>query len=234
MTLKIDSYRYPLLTDESAIKEATLAVLDRVPFYQTVTHWGFDPTDVDATAAETALEALHHWSADPYRRPDGQTMEKLRAALQPVSGHAFEGVLAREDKEAEEQEAVKWRQVWEEVRHLPASERWQAAIDRASQCWAAEPPAPAPPAQVGKLLEYQIAAYLDWALYLALVGKPITPPTMKQMHSHLWDGGTSEPDFRAVNGLLEKLKDADHLKLRQRIEQGGISDAWAKNVSRRN
>lgn len=254
---KIDRYTYSPLTDEAQVKEAALAVLDRAPLFQTVAHPGFDPATVGAAATEGALKVLRHWSADPYCRPDRHALEKLRAALQPVSEaeiRVFEDVLAREEKaeekeaqEAEEQkareEAAKWCRVWEEVRHLPAGERWQGAIDLAEQwgrkegpsapSWVDELLKPAPPARAGKLLEYRIAAYLDWALYLALFSESPTPSVMRQMHYLLWNGEEDGPDWRTIDDFLEWLEGADHLRLRARIEKGGISAAWTKNIKRR-
>jgi len=251
----IERYAHPSLADESQVKEATLAVLDRLPFFQTVTHRGFDPSAVDAAAAKDALEALRHWSADPYRRPDGHTLEKLRAALQPVPEaeiRVFEGALAREEEakaekdaheEAAEEETAEWCRVWEEVRHLPAGERWQAAIAIAYQWGAREEPAapswvdellkPETPGWVGKLLEYRIAAYLDWGLCLALAGESVTPSTMRHMHHLLWDGKGNGPGWRTVGPFLKRLEGADHLRLRARIEEGDVSAAWIKNIKRR-
>lgn len=39
----VERYIYPSLADEEQAKGAALAVLDRVPLFQTVTHPGFDP-----------------------------------------------------------------------------------------------------------------------------------------------------------------------------------------------
>lgn len=231
----IDQYDFKP-TSEQEMHGAALAVLDRLPFNQTVTAPSFDSKNVGNAERNAALIALEEWAVGPYRRITGQWRGALQVALQPSVTDdeiiAFAGIIEREVAEdaAACQQALD--DIVESVSHLPAKEKLlkvQKKVQELLEPGEEEKGRTSPVSHhwVRKLFDYHIAAYLDLTLWAALAGHNIDIETL---HSELLPDGH---DPRSVADMLRGLHGERHLSYRTRIEEGGAFDALQKALKRR-
>lgn len=229
---------------EAEMNRATLAVLDRIPFYQSIAHKGFSFLDFPSSPArEYALTALQEWSADPYRRITEQWKNALKEALQPsVTADEIEPflvILEEEERAKGDAYQMELIEIVKGVRHLPGRDQLLAVKDATQRMLETEEKEarqalseltggddglePIDHAWVRKLFNYRIAAYLDLTLWAALKGYELG---VTELLAKLFP---DEKDPRTVADMLQKLKNFQHLRYRIRIQDGGAFDAWQRN-----
>ncbi|MGC3872395.1 hypothetical protein ACPF7Z_03870 [Halomonas sp. GXIMD04776] len=241
--------------NEAALREAALAVLDRVPFYQAVMGRGFDAERLDEGKRKKALSILEEWSANPYQRPDECSRMTLYACLTSTIRMAdssdvvevFTAVLEREDarndEASQEQEAYQRRELetllkdslgqLKQTAVHPSEVRQKLIMALSLPEMEEEQIDPSGPAWIGKLLDYYVAAYMDLMLWAALEGIHLGKSIHGKVSAlqQVLCLGNSDP--RQVVRLLKDFQDEKLLPYLVRIEEGGIIEAIVKNQKRR-
>lgn len=103
----IEKYAFKPANDDK-LKQAVLAVLDRMPYYQLLSSCSL--TGLDKDTRDAVFEALEDWAAEPYKRLDGERLEAFQALECPMlapprmedgsdASDWFTGLLDREEQD---------------------------------------------------------------------------------------------------------------------------------------